>query len=103
MLTQTEIHNGSFNQSTIRVMPSASAKQHDDPIEMLGAPMSFSRNTEIYGEGEPADYIYKVLRGAVRTYKILADGRRQIGGFHEGSAAEQYRRKARDPGKCACQ
>jgi CRP/FNR family nitrogen fixation transcriptional regulator len=49
---------------------------------MMGAPMSFARNAEIYGEGEPADYLYKVVRGAVRTSKILADGRRQIGAFY---------------------
>jgi CRP-like cAMP-binding protein len=52
------------------------------PIELMGAPMSFRRNSEIYGEGEQADYAYKVVSGAVRTYRILADGRRQIGGFH---------------------
>jgi CRP-like cAMP-binding protein len=52
------------------------------PIELMGAPMTFRRNTEIYGEGEQADYAYKVVSGAVRTYRILADGRRQIGGFH---------------------
>jgi len=44
--------------------------------------MSFSRNTEIYGENEPADYLYKVVSGSVRTYKIFDDGRRQIGGFY---------------------
>jgi CRP-like cAMP-binding protein len=44
--------------------------------------MSFARNSEIYGEGEEADYVYKVVSGTVRTYRILADGRRQIGGFH---------------------
>jgi len=48
----------------------------------MGAPMSFGRNAEIYGEGEPADYLYKVVSGAVRTSKILADGRRQIGAFY---------------------
>jgi CRP-like cAMP-binding protein len=48
----------------------------------MGAPMSFSRNAEIYGEGEPADYLYKVLSGTVRTYKVLTDGRRQVGGFY---------------------
>lgn len=37
---------------------------------------------EIYGEGEPAEYVYQVVRGAVRTYKLLSDGRRQIGAFH---------------------
>jgi CRP/FNR family nitrogen fixation transcriptional regulator len=44
--------------------------------------MSFSRNAEIYGESEPADYLYKVVSGTVRTYKVLADGRRQIGAFY---------------------
>lgn len=34
---------------------------------------------EIYGETEPADYIYQVVDGAVRSYKLLSDGRRQIG------------------------
>jgi CRP-like cAMP-binding protein len=51
-------------------------------IEMMGAPMSFARNSEIYGENEPADYVYKVVSGTVRTYKILDDGRRQIGAFY---------------------
>jgi CRP-like cAMP-binding protein len=54
----------------------------DGNIELMGAPMSFGRNAEIYGEGEPADYLYKVVSGTVRTYKVLADGRRQIGAFY---------------------
>jgi CRP/FNR family transcriptional regulator, nitrogen fixation regulation protein len=37
---------------------------------------------EIYGEAEPADYLYKVVSGAVRTCKVTSDGRRQIGGFY---------------------
>ncbi|MPZ59205.1 MAG: helix-turn-helix domain-containing protein [Rhizobiales bacterium] len=44
--------------------------------------MHFERNNEIYGEGEPADYVYKVLSGTVRTSKVLNDGRRQIGSFY---------------------
>jgi CRP-like cAMP-binding protein len=47
----------------------------------MGAPMPFARNVEIYGENEPADYLYKVVSGAVRTYRVLNDGRRQIGAF----------------------
>jgi CRP/FNR family nitrogen fixation transcriptional regulator len=54
----------------------------DDAIDMMGAPMSFRRNAEIYGEDEPADYLYKVMSGAVRTYKLLSDGRRQISAFY---------------------
>jgi CRP/FNR family nitrogen fixation transcriptional regulator len=51
-------------------------------IDGMGAAMPFQRNEEIYGEGEPADYFYKVVSGAVRTSRVLADGRRQVGGFY---------------------
>ncbi len=40
------------------------------------------KGAEIYGEKEPAEYVYQVKTGAVRSYKLLADGRRQIGAFH---------------------
>jgi CRP/FNR family nitrogen fixation transcriptional regulator len=43
---------------------------------------NYRRGVEIYGEKEPADYVYQVTSGAVRTYKLLSDGRRQIGAFH---------------------
>ncbi len=33
-------------------------------MDVMGASMSFSRNTEIYGENEPADYLYKVVSGS---------------------------------------
>jgi CRP-like cAMP-binding protein len=52
------------------------------PFEMMGALMQFGRNNEIYGEGEPAEFVYKVKTGTVRTSKVLADGRRQIGAFY---------------------
>jgi CRP/FNR family nitrogen fixation transcriptional regulator len=42
----------------------------------------YGKDEEIYGEEEPGDYVYQVIRGAVRTYKLLSDGRRQIGAFH---------------------
>jgi CRP/FNR family nitrogen fixation transcriptional regulator len=51
-------------------------------IEMMGAPMGFARNAEIFGEGEPAEYLYRVVSGAVRISKLLSDGRRQIGAFY---------------------
>ena len=53
-----------------------------ETISLMGAPIDYDRNNEIYGEGEPAEYIYKVVSGAVRAYKILDDGRRQISGFY---------------------
>src|SRR6202012_5583810 len=42
----------------------------------------YRRGAEVFGEGEPAEYVYQVIEGAVRSYKLLSDGRRQIGAFH---------------------
>jgi CRP/FNR family transcriptional regulator, nitrogen fixation regulation protein len=38
--------------------------------------------TEIFGEAEPAENMYQVIDGAVRSYRLLLDGRRQINAFH---------------------
>jgi CRP/FNR family transcriptional regulator, nitrogen fixation regulation protein len=65
-----------------REAPSAANCNRVGPIELMGAHMTFARNAEIYGEAEAADYLYKVVSGAVRTCKVTADGRRQIGGFY---------------------
>jgi CRP/FNR family nitrogen fixation transcriptional regulator len=54
----------------------------DAAMELVGAPMNFARKAEIFGENEPNDYVYKVVNGAVRTYRILRDGRRQITAFY---------------------
>ena len=43
---------------------------------------TYPRKTEIFGENEAAEYVYQIKTGAVRTYKLLPDGRRQIGAFH---------------------
>jgi CRP/FNR family nitrogen fixation transcriptional regulator len=51
-------------------------------VAKLGVPMLYARDSEIYGEGEDAEYVYQVASGAVRTYTILSDGRRQIGAFY---------------------
>jgi CRP-like cAMP-binding protein len=85
MLTQTSIQTRSSRQPAGRHVPSgASTGSHPlaEAIDLMGAPMTFTRNGEIYGEGEPADYVYRVVSGAVRTYKVLDDGRRQIGDFY---------------------
>jgi CRP/FNR family nitrogen fixation transcriptional regulator len=79
-----------FTQTSKQKKPAARAVQsvpiHTvslcSPIEMMGVLMPFAHNGEIYGEGEPADYLYKVVSGAIRTYKMLNDGRRQVGSFY---------------------
>jgi CRP/FNR family nitrogen fixation transcriptional regulator len=37
---------------------------------------------QIFWEGKAAELIYQIKQGAVRTYRLLADGRRQIGMFY---------------------
>jgi CRP/FNR family nitrogen fixation transcriptional regulator len=50
--------------------------------EALWKIFRYGRSAEIFGEAEPADYIYQIKSGAVRTFKLLPDGRRQISSFH---------------------
>jgi cAMP-binding proteins - catabolite gene activator and regulatory subunit of cAMP-dependent protein kinases len=65
-----------------RQAPPAAAMPFAGTAHLTGSPMPFARNEEVYGEGEPAEFIYQVISGAVRTYKMLNDGRRQICAFH---------------------
>jgi CRP/FNR family transcriptional regulator, nitrogen fixation regulation protein len=50
--------------------------------EIILSEFKYRRGAEIFGEAEPAEYVYQVVDGAVRSYKLLSDGRRQIGAFH---------------------
>jgi len=68
----------SFKQPSMRVLPG----DERAGIELMGAVVPFARNSEIFGENEPADYLYKLVSGNVRSYKVLVDGRRQIGAFY---------------------
>jgi CRP/FNR family nitrogen fixation transcriptional regulator len=52
------------------------------PIRLNLNEFSYKKGSEIFGEKEPADYVYQVMSGAVRSYKLLSDGRRQINAFH---------------------
>jgi CRP/FNR family transcriptional regulator, nitrogen fixation regulation protein len=52
-----------------------------NPIVNLNE-FTYEKGAQIYGEKDPADYVYQVMTGAVRGYKLLTDGRRQIGAFH---------------------
>jgi CRP/FNR family nitrogen fixation transcriptional regulator len=53
-----------------------------DHAKVSSGEYKYSSGIEIFGEAEPADYIYQVVEGAVRSHKLLSDGRRQIGAFH---------------------
>jgi CRP/FNR family transcriptional regulator, nitrogen fixation regulation protein len=45
-------------------------------------PLLFASGNEIYAQGERVACLYRVAFGAVRLYRLLSDGRRQIFAFH---------------------
>jgi len=62
--------------------PSILGRLNTAQARIIASEFTYRKGTEIYGEKEPADYVYQVTAGAVRSYKLLSDGRRQIGAFH---------------------
>lgn len=89
MQAQVLINRPSFLAPAVEAWPIPSASRTpavttvDGSVDLLGAITFFARNAEVYGESEPTEYLYKVVKGAVRTYKVLSDGRRQIFAFYQ--------------------
>ena len=50
-------------------------------LEAMSERRSFAAREAIATQGDPAEVIYNITGGAVRVYKLLPDGRRQIVGF----------------------
>lgn len=61
--------------------PAADVIDLGPALSLKGVRMHFERNAEIFGEGEPAEYLYRVVSGAVRMMRFTSDGRRQILAF----------------------
>lgn len=61
-------------------IPTAAPKEAASPA--IGATRRLAKDEELFAEGDRAAFFYKVVSGAVRTYKLLDDGRRQIDAFH---------------------
>ncbi|KAA0073992.1 helix-turn-helix domain-containing protein [Tardiphaga sp. P9-11] len=76
--------NSVTNAAALSHFPSGATfnSPHVGRPQLLGATRCFARNAEIFGEDDPATYIYQVVSGAVRAHRILHDGRRQIGAFY---------------------
>jgi CRP/FNR family nitrogen fixation transcriptional regulator len=65
-------------------------------LDGIGAVLTLRRDEPLFRSGDAAEFYFKVLKGAVRGCRLLADGRRHIGEFvHAGDfigldAAEHY-------------
>lgn len=53
-----------------------------DALHSFGVRMVFAAGEEIYAQDENAEFVYRLLRGAVRTSRLTYDGRRQVGDFY---------------------
>lgn len=47
-----------------------------------GAERSYEAGATIYAQSDPAEFIYQVIAGVVRTITLRRDGRRTVHGFH---------------------
>jgi CRP/FNR family nitrogen fixation transcriptional regulator len=54
----------------------------DGELKLIGVTKSYARDQQIFAEGDPADFVYRVVAGAVRSVRLLSDGRRQIAEFY---------------------
>ena len=52
-----------------------------DLLEQFGSTVTVQRTGEIYGQGKPTEFCWRILSGCVRTVKLMEDGSRQIGEF----------------------
>src|SRR6185503_6278734 len=50
-------------------------------LQQIGVKVRFPRGETIFNDGDEATNCYKVISGAVRLCKHMADGRRQIADF----------------------
>jgi CRP/FNR family transcriptional regulator, nitrogen fixation regulation protein len=66
----------------LQIAGSSSHSKAPGGKQILWSDCTYRRDNQIFGEAEPADYVYQITSGAVRTFKLLPDGRRQIGAFH---------------------
>lgn len=80
MLTENLTQISRLPASAIAVRLPAAATARREPL--AGLLRSFSKDEELFAEGDEAELFYEVRSGTVRTYKLLSDGRRLIDAFH---------------------
>ncbi|MGO8924108.1 MAG: helix-turn-helix domain-containing protein [Xanthobacteraceae bacterium] len=91
MLTHSAVLKSAFHPAALLDRP-AESKPASGPhaeeeslerwMQLVGGVAYYPRRVQIVHEDEAADRLYKVISGTVCTYKVLSDGRRQIGGFY---------------------
>jgi CRP-like cAMP-binding protein len=50
-------------------------------LDQIGTVVTLARDDTLFFQGDPAEFYFKVVSGAVRSCTLLADGRRHVGDF----------------------
>ncbi|HSR72806.1 MAG TPA: cyclic nucleotide-binding domain-containing protein [Kiloniellales bacterium] len=68
---------------TVRHLTLCAALEEQELAEMsaIVATLELAPGDPLFYESEPAQHVFNVTAGAVRVYKLLSDGRRQMTGF----------------------
>jgi CRP-like cAMP-binding protein len=61
--------------------PQMSASDAVKALDRLGVVVTLHRDQSLFYEGDRAEFYFKVVSGAVRSCKLLPDGRRHVGDF----------------------
>jgi len=76
-----------LRQGNLRVLPGLVSSQHSAErvaaeLDRAGTTVACRKGKTLVEEGDPAEYIFKVVSGAIRAVRLLADGRRYVASFH---------------------
>jgi CRP/FNR family transcriptional regulator, nitrogen fixation regulation protein len=63
-------------RKSVRRARVSTSKSSEKPFERLGTPATFAANQKIFSAGEPADFLYRVESGCVRSYSNFNNDRR---------------------------
>jgi len=70
-----------FGNRPVHLRPVPATPSTASPLDKVGTSVSYARGKTIIEEANPAEYVYKVVSGALRKLRLLPDGRRQITSF----------------------
>jgi CRP-like cAMP-binding protein len=79
---KTEALANPVSHIAFRMPPQQPAPSAVDQIDLVGTDVAFAKNGQLYGEGEVPTYLYKLVSGLARSYRMTAEGRRRIVAFY---------------------
>jgi CRP-like cAMP-binding protein len=71
----------SMSTGYVSAPQAATGVEMPSTVEGLGTNQLVLRDRLLFGQGDEARYIYRILSGVVRTYRLMSDGRRHVADF----------------------